>query len=200
MPALVGVNENLAFTRMVPASNEPSLAVTVWLEGPALVQVTVVPTVVLIVGGSKLKSTIRTWLVAAAAEAATAVPADSVDVANGVNTVEIGAAGPDEGAGLFGPGVLVEEMMMGLGVELAADGVLPPQAAALTTSKLNVKNRVLSARNLRIDAAGQKLGADCIPRRSGLLQRGLRLRHAGLAQGIGIVSLNSPRRSPPSRR
>jgi hypothetical protein len=41
---------------MGPESNDPSFAVTVWFEGPAFVQVSLVPTVVVTVGGAKLKS------------------------------------------------------------------------------------------------------------------------------------------------
>jgi hypothetical protein len=112
-----------------PESNDPSLAVTVWFEGPALVHVSLVPTVVFTVGGAKLKSWILSWVTGVGVPAAVPEGAGSgVDVAKGVRTVEFGTAGP-EASTLGGPGVSVDEMRIGLGVgESAGAAAADPQA------------------------------------------------------------------------
>ena len=134
MPAFVGVNENLPLTRIVPESNDPSLAVMVWLDGPAFVHVMAVPTVPVRLGGSKLKSTMRTWLGgrdAVTVWSAIAVGDEGVDVANGVSTVEFGMAGPVACGAMGPPGVFVDEMTIGrdVGVDDGAKPGVAPQAA-----------------------------------------------------------------------
>ena len=135
----------MPLTCMTPESNEPSLAVTVWFDGPALVQVTALPRLTVAEGGVKLKSPTRmSPLPATTVSSAAAVGCAAVAVANGVSTVEFGTAGPEVPGVGFGPGVEVDEVTIG---RLAAGPAFDAVTVAPHDVRTSTSPVILSAAN-----------------------------------------------------